>query len=342
MTDTNINNTQHEIQKKGVETTTDVIGIGGQDGLVYDVNKLKRNRVQEAIQNYKEDLLVLLWTLGIDNKVAAAHTSPITTTTTTTTTTTATTKATTTTTNTFDDIHDLSSMEKYQFMDEKILGLVQMNPVSTTTDSNLLEGKWTFAYASQNAAKKIDADAPPPPPKQSNTTNKKKLPRLTTHVSRHTSSNTVIIKGGTTTTTHVVGEPWKMTQNTEGFFRTSTRTVILENLNDSEDPYIIDQTRLLGGLWTLETYYHVKHLTRKTLHISPLHYNIHIFNKYKWKKSPKTGDGQIEVLYLDSDLCICRPLAMEQEHSETNAGPLLLYTKSEVWTNSKERVRRKV
>ena len=36
------------------------VGIGGNDGFVYDVNKLKRNLVQESVRGCKQELLVLL------------------------------------------------------------------------------------------------------------------------------------------------------------------------------------------------------------------------------------------------------------------------------------------
>ena len=36
------------------------VGIGGNTGYTYDVNKLKRNLVQESIRGCKEELLVLL------------------------------------------------------------------------------------------------------------------------------------------------------------------------------------------------------------------------------------------------------------------------------------------
>jgi hypothetical protein len=36
------------------------VGIGGNDGFVYDVNALKRNLVQESVKGCKQELLVLL------------------------------------------------------------------------------------------------------------------------------------------------------------------------------------------------------------------------------------------------------------------------------------------
>ena len=44
----------------GKNETTDVPGIGGQGGVVYDVNRLKRNLLQETVAAYKQELYVLL------------------------------------------------------------------------------------------------------------------------------------------------------------------------------------------------------------------------------------------------------------------------------------------
>ena len=39
---------------------------------------------------------------------------------------------------------------------DKLTSLIQVNPVSTTTDSNLLEGKCEFAYIAPNASKVVN------------------------------------------------------------------------------------------------------------------------------------------------------------------------------------------
>ena len=88
-------------------------GIGGKDGFVYDVNKLKTNLVQRCVASYKQQL----WdVLGNPN----------------------------------------ASQEAIESM---LASLVQVNPVSTTTDSNLLEGKWTFVFSSAKPAKVLMDDA---------------------------------------------------------------------------------------------------------------------------------------------------------------------------------------
>ena len=44
------------------------IGIGGKDGLVYDLNKLKKNLVQEAVRQSKNELLSLLATPAYESE----------------------------------------------------------------------------------------------------------------------------------------------------------------------------------------------------------------------------------------------------------------------------------
>jgi hypothetical protein len=80
-----------------------VEGIGGMGGVVYDVNRLKRNLLQETMRSYKRDLFGLL-------------NSPFTT---------------------------------ENVILDKLAGLVQVSPVRTTTDSNLLDGTWCLAYRSK-------------------------------------------------------------------------------------------------------------------------------------------------------------------------------------------------
>lgn len=91
------------------------IGIGGKDGLVYDLNKLKKNLVQEAVRQSKKELLSVF--LSVSDSQS-------------------------TTQKPWDDL-----------IEDKIAALVDANPVATTTDSNLLEGQWCFSFVSDNASK---------------------------------------------------------------------------------------------------------------------------------------------------------------------------------------------
>jgi len=305
-----------ELDFNGQQETNTIVGIGGKDGFVYDINKLKRNRIQESLKTYKEELLQLLATLDIES-VSSQRKQHL---------------ANTHASNDELTIGELDALEKFNFLDKKILELVQINPVSTTTDSNLLDGEWTFAYASEGAARKLDEFILAPSLKEERTS------KATKRLSKRSKAPNSSVDAGPGIIKHHVGEPWKIKKSTEGVFRTSTRDVHLEDLDDSEDPYIIDQTRILGGMLMFEMRYDVMHLTRKTLHVCPTEYNVYFFSKWKWIRSPRMVDGQIQVLYLDSDVCICRPMP---ESKEVDV-PLFLYTKKEIWVGKKERANRKV
>ena len=64
----NTDNTVADAERKGNNNSTNshfiegktAVGIGGNAGFVYDVNKLKRNLVQESVRGSKEELLILL------------------------------------------------------------------------------------------------------------------------------------------------------------------------------------------------------------------------------------------------------------------------------------------
>jgi len=72
----------------------------GPNAFSYDVNKVKRNFVQEALAGFKWELFSLL------------------------------------------------NSTSHESIDERVQNLVEINPVSTTTDSNLLDGRWHLAYSS--------------------------------------------------------------------------------------------------------------------------------------------------------------------------------------------------
>lgn len=270
-----------------------VIGIGGEGGLVYDVNKLKRNRVQEIVRDYKGDLLEVLAAAATDKRV------------------------------------DRLSSSSSVVVDEKILSLLQANPVITTTDSNLLDGHWFFTYASRPLlAKKTQQQQQRSPPQS--LVKKRKTKRAT--ISRSSS------------------RPPKVP--VVGIFRTSTRDVCLEDLRDEEDAYVVDRTRVLGGLLSFETHYAVAELTRTDLmlrknsqrnfFLGRRFYSRDVSassspptTRHSSSSSSSTPRLGIKILYLDSDLCI----STTELGSE---GPLLLYTKNESWSVRRQRRERKL
>lgn len=318
------------------ETKKEVVGIGGKDGLVYNVNKLKRNLVQETIRAYKGELLELLGFPPTLNDLVLS---------------TSTTMKKIPLTQYFQDnpyLYYCATLDL--FITEKLVALLQANPgVSTTTDSNLLEGQWTFAYASETARQIMDQD-------QFDTYSYFNSKRNTNNKSNDNENGKNSGESSITTTTNypsVTVGPWKIGhKKRESPFRVSKRCFHLEELDDDEDAHIVDITRFLGRAVQVTKRYDIINLSRTSLNVmNSLTSNLQItfFNKHsiniktstrKKNREMKSQNNQhqplfeIQILYLDSDLCICTT-------DKGLNGPLLLYTKSEIWKGKKERRRRK-
>ena len=270
------------------------VGIGGSTGVVYDVNKLKRNLVQESVRGCKDELLFLLGSGRQDEK---------------------------STTRTDSDTAPRWRRDRDDFIEERLAALVQANPVSTTTDSNLLDGSWSFAFKSHSASTILDTSR--------FLLSKTKRPLNTSFASKDPSSAS---KGG----------PWRFrTGKTENPFRSSTRQINLENLSANENAHVIDQNRILGGLFQSTRRYDVYGLTRTALDLDLAEIETRIFGICSSFKSRKDIAGtdlgqpiEIQVLYLDSDLCVTTS-------GIGLSGPLHVYTKSEEWVSggAKRKVR---
>jgi hypothetical protein len=282
----------------------ETVGIGGNAGFVYDVNALKRNLVQESVKRCKQELLLLLGD-GRQNNVAGVSIIS--------------------SRDGDDDDDDQRAIassprwrrDKDQLIEDRLAALVQANPVSTTTDSNLLDGSWSFAFATNSASTILDtsrfllsktkriaaADAT-----QNNLSNKE----------QHVGSG----RGG----------PWRFRSGrTENPFRSSTRQIFLENLDDNENAHIIDETCLLGGLFQSRRRYDVYGLTRTSIDLDMTESESRMFGmcvdsstRDDFKGTKQGKPLEIQVIYLDTDLCICTT-------GEGLDGPLHVYTKSDTW-----------
>ncbi len=130
----------------------------------------------------------------------------------------------------------------------------------------------------------------------------------------------------------VRGGPWRFRAGkTDNPFRSSTRQIFLENLEGDENAHIIDETRLLGGLFQSSHRYDVYGLTRTALDLDLTGSESKLFglrvNSCRRDDFKGTKQGQpleIQVIYLDTDLCICTTGAGLD-------GPLHVYTKSDLW-----------
>ena len=176
--------------------------------------------------------------------------------------------------------------------------------MSTTTDSNLLDGEWSFAFATHSASSILDTSR-----------------FLLSHPKRIEKSE-YEGKGG----------PWNFRAGKiENPFRSSTRQICLENLSGDENAHIIDETRVLGRMFRTSRRYDVFGLTRTALDLDLTESESKLFGFFSNSKTRDDFKGtklgnpvEIQILYLDTDLCICTTEAGLD-------GPLHVYTKSDLW-----------
>ena len=273
------------------------VGIGGKDGFVYDVNKLKRNLVQESIRGCKQELLVLLGDGRQSESTISSSSS---------------------TSKSNEDgkqkvvVPPRWRRDRDDLIEERLAALVQANPVSTTTDSNLLDGEWSFAFATNEASTILDTS-------RFLLSKTKRIEEDDDNVNKKKES---IARGG----------PWSFRAGkTENPFRSSTRQIYLENLDIRENAHIIDETRVLGGLFRISQRYDVYGLTRTAIDLDLVESESNLFgictnseDKDDFKGTKKGEPLEIQIIYLDNDLCICTTgLGL--------SGPLHVYTKSDLW-----------
>jgi len=273
------------------------VGIGGKDGFVYDVNKLKRNLVQESIRGCKQELLVLLGDGRQSESTISSSSS---------------------TSKSNEDgkqkvvVPPRWRRDRDDLIEERLAALVQANPVSTTTDSNLLDGEWSFAFATNEASTILDTSR----------FLLSKTKRIEDDDDNVNEKKEVTARGG----------PWSFRAGkTENPFRSSTRQIYLENLDIRENAHIIDETRVLGGLFQISQRYDVYGLTRTAIDLDLVESESNLFgictnseDKDDFKGTKKGEPLEIQIIYLDNDLCICTTgLGL--------SGPLHVYTKSDLW-----------
>ena len=114
----------------------------------------------------------------------------------------------------------------------------------------------------------------------------------------------------------------------------------MENLTGDENAHIIDETRVLGGLFRISRRYDVYGLTRTAVDLDLTESESSLFGMCISSESREDFTGtkqgeplEIQVIYLDNDLCICTTgMGLD--------GPLHVYTKSDLWVSGG--VKRKV
>jgi len=283
-------------------TTTTSLGIGGRDGFVYDVNKVKRNFVQEVVREYKRELLDLLVTSITASDEKDDGDGVV-------------------------DDDTLTSVEKLDFLiEEKLAYLVEVNPVSTTTDSNLLDGTWHFVYASDDARRALDVNRPYP---VSDRRRRGGTDRLYSRLFRRRRGG-----GGrkmTSSSSLIGGAPWRL-KHGRSLFQTATRCIDLEDFEE-EMPCVTDVTVALGGGVKMVTVYYVTKLTRTSMAWRRAGSQFIFGGKVRLERRRQRDDDdeeefEVQVKYLDSDLCVSTT-------GRGMDGPLLVYTKNEEWIEAR-------
>lgn len=188
-------------------------------------------------------------------------------------------------------------------VEDKLASLVQSNAVKCTTDSNLLDGEWTFAFGSrQSAAALMD------PNRFDFAARRTPYTQVAKHAKR------------------------------EGSFRTMTRSFYLEDMLDEEDAHVLDKTRNFGGMLGSVRRYNVTRLTRTSLKLAPCSREWFLFGKRIREKKPQESSNQLEdlrILYVDNDLCLTAS-------EDLDASPFYVYTRSKAWVGRGQRMKRNV
>jgi hypothetical protein len=145
--------------------------------------------------------------------------------------------------------------------------LIVSNPVSTTTDSNLLDGSWDRVFTS-NATRVIQCAS------------------LGRNVSPSVYDGRPAAQAGS-------------------LFSSSTRNVALESEND--DACITTNTHIFGGFISLQTVSYLSSLTRNSLYLIQARKRLRLFGLLPIPlPSRRNGYSDLDILYLDNDLCISR------------------------------------
>lgn len=254
-------------------------GIGGKDGLVYNVNRLKRNLVQETILKYKKEL----W-----NLLGEARPSP-------------------------ERVHEM------------LASLCQVNPVSTTTDSNLLDGSWSLVFRSNQPAKVLLRDNP-------TTTTRASASLVGRDILNSNNNNNKDDQDGS-------ANEKKPLLN---LVRAATRRFYLEELEETEDPHVVDCTSYFGGILSRHRYREVDSLTRRSLHLDMAGTDWFLLGARCFTRNYALQQRTlqtVQILYLDGDIMI----SVEQGDDDKvvwEDAPFCVYTKSSQWLARSQRLKR--
>ena len=258
------------------------LGIGGKGGFTYDVNRVKKNLVQESVRQFKHEILSLLQD---DTTYMSAKTARV------------------MDRSTGKNVRILRERQsRDEAIEDKIASLVAANPVSTTTDSNLLDGEWRFAYSSNN----VEGILMHSRFVFSQTKTARNRNRKERGLEVQNEGNISNRHDGTLDLAS--SKRWNLrVGKIKNPFQTRDRTIYLENLRPEEYPYMLDTTSYLNGIFSVQRRYDVVGLTRTSLEVNPNTRYIKIGGAQvsnTEKESESHPPIEIQNIYLDSDLCI--------------------------------------
>jgi len=304
----NTNQQQQQKPKDGGNATATVIstpattteqGIGGDGGWVYDVNRLKRNLLQETTSAYKNEL----WSLLESPRSTEAA------------------------------------------IVRKLAALVQASAVRTTTDSNLLDGRWTLAYTSKKFSV---ADLREPSTAASAADSRRNAKKKTTGGLESSTSG-----GGDAVAESLSQQPGGgRVGNVQALFSTRQWTYYLEtdleddegDENDDDTAYCVEHVRRLGGAWLKSTTWAVTGLTRQSLALQRVSQEVRVLGqRVHQRKDEDLPPGtppvrkDVQVAYLDVDLAI----VSESSPSSKKGTTFAVYTKNKSWHDPSARASRK-
>ncbi|KAL7579864.1 hypothetical protein ACA910_004875 [Epithemia clementina (nom. ined.)] len=192
---------------------------------------------------------------------------------------------------------------------EKLSALVEGSPVRTTTDSNLLDGTWALAYTSKHSSVR-------------NLREFFKNQKL-----RRSENSKDVIKTPAMKRISGKGTLFKSVQHS---FR-------LEELEDDDDPHVIEQVSYFGGIYNVQRRSTVEALTRQTLQLRPVAEIKSFFGGSFARESPVVGKPSVDlhIVYADVNICITARNGDSQHTYE-------VFTKNESWLDTRKSFERRM
>jgi len=311
--------------------STKIEGIGGKGGVVYDVNRLKRNLLQETMSAYKDELFELLSrsTPADDEEIlekllALVQASPV---------------RTTTDSNLLDGDDDWVLAYRSQYpttVSTLILYESDKLPGQSKADTPRFNARYNFLFHS--------ADKASPDISNSNSNSNSNNPKSKKKQQRRNKA------GGSGIVRNKMKE----------FCQTRQRSFRLEDLDEDEDAYILDTTSIFGGILTKSKMYAVEGLTRSSLTLrkestrwsflggptTPKHTQEYIDSQKKKGTNRNSSNisnnnnsnnksVSVQIIYLDNDFCILT----EEDGPDS---PFMVYTRNKAYLDVKKSVQRRL